>query len=267
MPLADSPEPGQHPRDRALQAEFDRAWSRSLGHATEGPDIVLALLFETGCWHPWLDDAISLLSPSESEKVQRKLRISDRDELALGYALHRLCVAKMLHCDPSLVELGRDDFGRPFVAGSPLQTSLSHTNGAVAVALSRDGFVGIDIEPAARAGELTEIAATVMHASEVERVASLPVTARAHALLALWVRKEAVLKAAGIGLLREMGSFIAPVDKLVCLPAADGTDVVVAAIHMLDAGHDWRAAIAVLPGAKFHARWLSPEATMAVLLP
>jgi len=144
------------------------------------------------------------------------------------------------------------------VAGDELQTSLSHTSGAVAVALSRHGFVGIDIEPAARAGELAEIAPTVMHASEAGRIAALPDTARAQELLALWVRKEAALKAAGIGLLREMHSFIAPLGKPVGLPSADGTDAVAAAIHMLEAGSEWRAAIAALPGARFQADWLSP---------
>ncbi|NDK38764.1 hypothetical protein DT603_07905 [Pseudoxanthomonas gei] len=263
MPPADYTEPGQQPRARALQAVFDRAWSISVGDATGDVGMALAVFFEMGAWHPWLDQASHWLSPAERQRVGKKLRPRDRDELVLAYALHRLSVAKILECDPSLIVLERDGFGRPLVAGNELQTSLSHTTGAVAVALSRHGFVGIDIEPAARAGELAEIASTVMHASEVGSIESLPYTARAQELLALWVRKEAVLKAAGIGLLREMHSFSAPVGELVALPSADGTDAVAATVHMLEAGLEWRAAIAAWPEARFHAVWVSPAHTMA----
>lgn len=226
---------------------------------------VLALLFETEAWRPWLSDALGLLSEAELERVRRKVRPMDRDELALAYGLHRLVLGKTLQCDPGKVDLGRDPLGRPVVHGHGLHTSLSHTEGGIAVALSHDGFIGIDMEPTKRAAELPAIASLVMHPRELETLARLPDKPRAQALLALWVRKEALLKASGIGLAREMHSFEAPAGSLVGLPAIDGTEGAAAAVHMLEAGPHWVVAVACLPTASCHARWLFPEDSLAGL--
>ena len=144
-----------------------------------------------------------------------------------------------------------------------MNTSLSHAHGAVAVAVSRQGFVGIDIEPAMRAVELPGIASSVMHPAEVSDLSRMSNEVRTQALLELWVRKEALLKASGIGLMREMPSFQAPVGQAVGLPAADGAEGAAATLHMLEAGPLWVAAIAALPEARFHASWLFPESTLS----
>ena len=97
-----------------------------------------------------------------------------------------------------------------------------------------------------------------MHPAEVEALSCLPEEVGAQALLALWVRKEALLKASGIGLMREMPTFKAPVGQPLGLPAADGTEGAVATLHMLEAGPLWVAAIAALPDARIQASWLFP---------
>ena len=246
-----------------LRAVFGNAWSKFtknavVNHGQNEPE-VLAALFEIEIWHPWLEAAERLLSQAERDKVRRKRYASDREELVLAYALHRLVMGNFLLCDPAEVELERDLLGRPFVQGDEVNTSLSHTSGAIAVAVSPHGFVGIDIEPAIRAKELPDIASVVLHASEIATISRLPQAARAQAMLALWVRKEALLKASGIGLVREMHSFEAPIGQPVGLPAADGSQGVAAIAHMLEAGSSWVAAIAMLPEARFHAAWLLPQ--------
>ena len=267
MTAADYIESDQPARTAGLHVAFGSAWSKLSGGAVEkhGQDTsaVLVALFEIEAWRPWLDDAMHLLSQSERSRVERKLRQSDREELVLAYALHRLVLGHFLPCDPAKIELERDTLGRPFVQGNALGTSLSHTQGAVAVAVTRQGFVGIDIEPALRAQELPGIASSVLHSDEVEMLSSMQEGSRASALLALWVRKEALLKASGIGLLREMHSFVAPAGRPVGLPAADGTDGAAATLHMLEAGSRWVAAIAAMPEARFQACWLLPDSKLS----
>ena len=252
-----------HVQTEALRVVFGNAWSKFIKSAVlsrgESAPLILAALFEIKAWHPWLEEAERLLSLAERDKVRRKRHVSDREELVLAYALHRLVMGSFLLCDPAGIELERDLLGRPFVQGDEVNTSLSHTSGAIAVAVSPHGFVGIDIEPAMRAKELPGIASVVLHASEVVTISRLPEAARAQALLALWVRKEALLKASGIGLVREMHSFEAPHGQPVGLPAADGSQGVAAIAHMLEAGSSWVAAIAMLPEARFHAAWLLPQ--------
>src|SRR5690606_972083 len=138
--------------------------------------------------------------------------------------------------------------GRPCLPGGDMHTSLSHANGAMAVAVARRGPIGIDMEPSARAAQMEEIAGAVLHTSEQDALAACSGPARDAALLALWVRKEALLKAAGIGLAREMQGFPAPEATPVPLPAVEGPDGEDAVLRMVDAGRGWVAAVAMPPG-------------------
>ena len=266
MPHRFPADAGDPTRAAGLRATFAAAWrlhdASGAGnggvlehHATHG---VLAVLFDLAAWQPWLGDAQLLLDEAELDRVRRKQRASDRDELALGYALHRLVLGHVLQRAPAQVPLGRDLLGRPCLPGDELHTSLSHADAAVAVAVSRRGCVGIDLELATRAAQLPEIAERVLHPAEVAAFARLPQAQLAAALLSLWVRKEALLKAAGIGLAREMETFQAPADLPVAMPAADGPDGADAVVHMLGVGPDWVAAIASLPMLAIKTVWLQP---------
>lgn len=222
---------------------------------------VLALLFDLEAWQPWLPDALALLDATETARVRRKYRPRDRNDLALAYALHCLVLGWALGCDPVVVALARDGSGRPFVAGEPLRTSLSHTDGCAAIAVSHFGAVGIDVEPVSRMAAMDGIALQVLHRDEVDAIASVHAARRPLALLQLWVRKEALLKAAGIGLAREMPSFVAPAGRPLPMPLDGGGDGPGKAIvHMLDVGAAWSAAIACEGHTAPTARWVNPPA-------
>jgi 4'-phosphopantetheinyl transferase len=211
-------------------------------------------LFELKHWRPWIADAYALLDAAECQRVARRRTQAQRDELALAYALHRLFLAGFLHCSAGRVPIGRDQAGCPRLSGLALATSLSHADGCVALAVSSRGPVGVDIEPTTRAQVLPEIAERICHPDDAAAIAELEGDARTEALLALWVRKEALLKAAGIGLSREMASFAAPDDALLALPAGG-----VSRVHLLDAGPKWAAAVAAAPDAGVEYGWLFPH--------
>jgi 4'-phosphopantetheinyl transferase len=91
------------------------------------------------------------------------------------------------------------------------------------------------------------------HPLDMAMVGALPADLRDHALLALWVRKEACLKAAGTGLATEMNTFPASDEAAWTLP--DGSSTLA---RMLDAGSGWVAAGAAQPGVVFRTAWLRP---------
>lgn len=217
-------------------------------------EIAVALM-HTGDWSAWLADALEMLSGSEAQRVQRKRIPADRDALALAYALHRLLLGEMLGLDPSDVPLGRDQRGCPRVAARIAYTSLSHADGLIAVAMTTSGPVGVDIEPAARSSAMLEIAHCVCHPSESAALVALDGTHRNTALLALWVRKEALLKAAGVGLAIPMDSFTASADQPLVQPIG-GT--VAYQVRMLEGGDQCVAAVAGPAGIDINCRWLRP---------
>ena len=160
-------------------------------------------------WRSWLPDAMELLSHEEQLRVRRKQRAVDREELTLAYALHRLFLGAIWNISPEQVPLGRDRSGRPSLLGKIGSTSLSHANGAAAFAYCPEGVVGVDMEWRDRASGMGEILALVAHPEE--RLALPAGQPQNDELLALWVRKEAFLKAAGVGLACDMNTFQAPV--------------------------------------------------------
>lgn len=112
-------------------------------------------------------------------------------EKALAYDI--LC--RLL--DEEHPRLEHDDKGVPFLPDHPgLSVSISHCRQAVAVAVSPEGKVGIDVECRRRIGEgLIERVCTADEAAAVHAAADPTM-----AFLQLWTRKEAVLKMRGTGI-------------------------------------------------------------------
>ena len=112
-------------------------------------------------------------------------------EQALAYDI--LC--RLL--DEKCPRLEHDDKGAPFLPDHPeLSMSISHCRKAVAVAVSPEGKVGIDVECRRKIGDgLIERVC-----SEEEKAAVLSATDSTMAFLQLWTRKEAVLKMHGTGI-------------------------------------------------------------------
>ena len=98
--------------------------------------------------------------------------------------------------DYTCPEFAFNEHGKPGIPGrEDLQFSISHTKNAIAVALSGEP-VGIDIEQIKPASEA--LIAKTMNAAEQQTIAA---SARPDAaFIALWTRKEAVLKLLGTGI-------------------------------------------------------------------
>jgi len=229
------------------------------------PGACATVIVDLRQWHPWRDEAWSLLDASERQRAGQRRFADDREALALTYALHRLFVARSLRIAPDSFAIARDTEGAPYLPGIALhgrtvRTSLSHADGVAAFALCALGPVGIDIEAAFRAAELPGIATSVCHPSELESLANFAEPAHSRALLALWVRKEALLKAEGVGLAREMCSFRAAAGAEFFL--AGGTRETPAAcsvrLAMLDVGERWTAAVAAPREAAVECLHLHP---------
>ena len=146
-----------------------------------------------------------LLDERERERAARFRRQPDRDRFVLATALLRAAAGRRLGCDPVVVELDRRcdhcgrQHGRPRLPGTGLQASISHSAELVAVALTGESAVGIDVE-AMRARDYEPLLPSVCSPDERHQVRS------ASDFYAYWSRKEAFLKATGEGLRTPMTS-------------------------------------------------------------
>lgn len=220
------------------------------------PSEARVLLIDISQWLHVLPLAATLLDPAESARVACKRFDRDRQLLTLAYALHRLWLARTLHCEPADVPLVRDGNGCPQVPGTGLNTSLSHSGTAVAIALTGAGAIGVDIEPASRDRGLLDLARRICHPIELTALNAMPEPAREAALLRLWVRKEALLKALAVGLRWEMAGFEAVVDA----PISAINDINYnLQITDYSGVNTFVSAVATTPDATVRWSWLTPS--------
>jgi 4'-phosphopantetheinyl transferase len=95
-------------------------------------------------------------------------------------------------------------YGKPLLAaahaGAGIDFNVSHSGGIVAVAISRAGAVGVDVEAIRPVDDRDELARRVFTVDERARLQALPPETRDEAFFTGWTRKEAFVKALGEGL-------------------------------------------------------------------
>jgi 4'-phosphopantetheinyl transferase len=158
------------------------------------------IVFDSTPWWPLREDAASLLSPYEAARAARFRHALDHDTYIIAHAFWRVALGVALGVDPARVNLARSADGQPLLPGTGLATSLSHSGTMVAVAIGRGAAIGVDIEGYPQRTPLHDIASVLCTPREADAMATLDGEARTRALLELWTRKEALLKAFGIGL-------------------------------------------------------------------
>lgn len=150
-----------------------------------------------GTYATWLD-------PQEQERADRFRFAHDRERFILGHGLLRDVLGARLGQHPAEVVTRRGEFGKPFLADSDLHFNLSDTKDAVLVAVSPGAPIGADIETMHRD---TDHHAVSKHYFTPTEVMSIPAgEAGKHRFLELWTRKEAVLKASGVGIMDDLRS-------------------------------------------------------------
>jgi 4'-phosphopantetheinyl transferase len=146
-----------------------------------------------------------LVAPDERHAADRMHVAADRSVLLVAHALARTAVAcaagawpvqpyqrRCGHCEGS-------DHGKPALPGTGREFSLAHARGLAGVAVG-DRPVGLDLEPAGRTVTWASLGDLVFSPAERDRLTTVDGPEGEAIGLRLWVRKEAALKLAGIGL-------------------------------------------------------------------
>ncbi|MBZ0297934.1 MAG: 4'-phosphopantetheinyl transferase superfamily protein [Anaerolineae bacterium] len=107
--------------------------------------------------------------------------------------------------------------GKPMLADSELDFNLSHTDGMAVYAITSGRTVGIDIEDTTRKlTDLMQVAEYTFSQAEFDTLCALPASQRTQAFFNCWTRKEAYVKALGMGLgypLKQFDVSIRPGEK------------------------------------------------------
>ena len=131
----------------------------------------IARLSESNDALPFLEP---LLDDRERERAGRFHFSKDRARFTLGRALARKCLGHFLSRPPESIALTLTDRGRPVLPQGELAFNLSHAGDFVAVAVTENARVGIDLESMQRDVHLIELAERILSASDFQRFKALP---------------------------------------------------------------------------------------------
>ena len=148
-----------------------------------------------------------LLDPVEVERAQRFRFEVDRERFILGHGLLRSLLGNYLKRDGSLVRMARGTFGKPYLERKDLRFSFSDTKDAIIVAFANKHEIGADIETMLRAVDHEAVSEHYFTVPEIRAINEAGAGAGAtRRFLEFWTRKEAVLKASGVGIMDDLRS-------------------------------------------------------------
>ena len=155
-----------------------------------------AELQDTGC-----------LSRPELERADRFVFPQHRARYIAAHAALREILSAQTGIAAADLAFTEGEFGKPALAGhTGLHFNLSHSHSIGLVGVSREGEIGVDVEQLHAVSDALALAQTCFTPREVESLLALPANARDRAFLSGWTRKEAVIKALGLGMSADLQS-------------------------------------------------------------
>ena len=146
----------------------------------------------------------AMLSNEENARADRFLFERDRTRFLRVHAAVRCVLADYLGCEADALQFATNAHGKPYLVKSPssgtLCFNLSHAEDAAVLALTRNRDIGVDIEIRHLPKDYMSVAKDVFSTTEFEAFCALSIGQHADAFFCTWTRKEAVLKALGVGL-------------------------------------------------------------------
>ena len=158
-----------------------------------------------------------LLSRDERERAGKFHYAQHRQHYVVARASLRRLLAERLHVAPRAIELVETKYGKPQLApvhGAPdIEFNLSHSGIIALYAFTRACAVGVDVELIREVPDVDDLAEHFFSVTEAALLRALPVDRRSLAFLACWTRKEAFIKALGLGLSCPLDAFDVTIDS------------------------------------------------------
>jgi 4'-phosphopantetheinyl transferase len=138
----------------------------------------------------WLDD-------HERQRGESFHFEHDRRRFLAGHILLRDVLARYRNCDPDTIRFEYGPHGKPSVPG--FEFNLSHADDLGLLAIRRGGPTGVDVERVDRPLDHLAIANKYFSPDDARDLSNQPADQRSEHFFRLWTRREAVLKAFGLG--------------------------------------------------------------------
>jgi 4'-phosphopantetheinyl transferase len=219
---------------------------------------------QSGVLHSFL----GVLNPTERARAERFHFQKDRDRFVIARGMLRMILGRYLDVEAERLQICYGPYGKPVLADvhkkDRLHFNVSHSHSLTLCAIARERELGIDLEYVREELATESIARHVLSQGEIERLRELPPSQRARAFFNCWTRKEAYIKAVGIGLslpLNQIEVSFAP-DEPAALLSERGMDVFGWSLRELSPAPGYVAAIAIEGQVCRLCHWQWPKGGM-----
>jgi len=152
-----------------------------------------------------------LLSPDEQERAEKFRYAEHRKHYIVARASLRRLLAERLCIAPRAVEFVETEYGKPRLAAmhgaTEVEFNLSHSGSLALYAFTYGRAVGVDVELIREVPDADDLAERFFSPTETASLRALPFDQRSLAFLACWTRKEAFIKALGLGFSLPLDAF------------------------------------------------------------
>jgi 4'-phosphopantetheinyl transferase len=200
-----------------------------------------------------LASCAAALSADELERAARLRASADRHNFIVTRARLRELLADCIGTRPEAIRFGYTPRGKPYLTlpATPLHFSVSHAGNRAVFALARNCQPGIDLECLDRKIDLDGVARRFFTANENAALRGTPDFGRQCVFMAIWTRKEALVKALGDGLafpLHRLEVSTAPEADPAIIAAADPR-VRLCTLHRVTVASGYFASLATYDGS------------------
>lgn len=144
----------------------------------------------------------ALLDGEERSRAARFRFERDRIRYVAGHAWLRMILGQYVRLAPEAVRFARGAHGKPYVPGHAIRFNFSDTKDGILVAVSRDMELGADVETMQRTVDHEAVSEHYFTPEEIANIKQA--TDPKRRFLEFWTRKEAVLKASGVGIMDDL---------------------------------------------------------------
>jgi len=153
----------------------------------------------------------SLLTGEELDRAAKFRKPEDAEVFILCRGLLRRVLADCLNTEPSGLRFNRNAQGKPFLEDGKLDFNVSHSRDRLLIAVTAGRAVGVDIEFRRSGLNMKSIAKRWFAPEEQEFFQALE--KQEEGFFGIWAKKEAYVKALGVGIYKDLNTFAVPLGE------------------------------------------------------
>lgn len=157
-----------------------------------------------------ISDCATLLDGYETERASKFIAARDRQRYIAAHGQMRNILSRYLNVAPKAISILQGAGLKPKLSDDKLFFNLSHSENYALLAVSYTGEVGVDLECEKKWS--MGVSRSTFSAAEFKALSALEVDKQQHAFFACWTRKEAFIKAIGLGFSYNTQSFTVSFD-------------------------------------------------------